>query len=90
MDKTIQQSQHQNFESIRHKDEDGNESWQARELAVVLGYAEYRNFFPVISKAREACENSGHPANNHFVRMHKMVLIGSGARRQVEDIKLSR
>lgn len=82
--------QHQNFENIRHKDEVGNEFWQARELAVVLGYAEYRNFFPVISKAREACENSGHSADNHFVGMHEMVVIGSGAKRQIEDIRLSR
>jgi DNA-damage-inducible protein D len=82
--------QHQNFESIRHEDAEGNEFWQARELAAVLGYAEYRNFFPVILKAREACENSGHSAGNHFVRMHEMVVIGSGAKRLVEDVRLSR
>jgi DNA-damage-inducible protein D len=78
------------FEEIRHVAEDGAEYWLARELAVVLEYAQYRNFQPVIERAIEACENSGLDREDHFAHIHTMVDIGSGGRRRVEDWKLSR
>jgi DNA-damage-inducible protein D len=78
------------FEAIRHLDEEGREYWLAREIAPVLDYAQYRNFLPVIDKAREACRNSNQPEADHFADMRKMVEIGSGAYRPVEDIQLSR
>jgi len=78
------------FEEIRHVAEDGAEYWLARELAVVLEYAQYRNFQPVIERAIEACENSGLDHLDHFAHIHTMVHIGSGGRRRIEDWKLSR
>ena len=78
------------FEAIRRVGEDGMEFWSARQLARSLDYSEYRHFLPVIEKARKACENSGHAAVDHIEDVLDMVEIGSGARRQVEDIKLSR
>ena len=47
------------FEEIKHIDEYGNEYWYARELSKVLEYRDWRNFFKVLKKAKEACENSG-------------------------------
>ncbi len=78
------------FEAIRHLNENGHDYWSAREMARILGYQEYRNFSPVILKAKESCSNSGQKITDHFVDMHEMVIIGSGAHRQVEDIHLSR
>lgn len=56
--------------------------WQ---LGKVLEYAEYRNFLPVIEKAQTACTNSGQPVENHFVELHEMVQIGSGAEREIQE-----
>ena len=78
------------FESIKKTHESGNEFWSAREIAKTLGYLEYRNFLPVIGKAQEACLNSGQKVADHFVDMHEMVQIGSGAQREVQDVRLSR
>lgn len=79
------------FEQIKQTDEAGNEYWSARDMAKVLEYGEYRNFKPVIEKAKEACRNSGQPVENHFVVFHEMVKIGSGAERGFDDgVKLSR
>jgi DNA-damage-inducible protein D len=79
------------FEKVKQTDENGNEFWSARELSKVLGYLEYRNFKPVIEKAKEACKNSDQLIENHFVDYHEMVRIGSGAERGFNDgIKLSR
>ena len=78
------------FEQIKKMDENNHEYWTARDMAKVLDYLEYRNFKPVIDKAWEACKNSGHAPENHFVQFHEMVSIGSGAERPVENIKLSR
>lgn len=78
------------FEQIRKSDDNGNEFWSARDLAKVLEYTEYRNFKPVIKKAKEACKQSGQLVENHFVHLHEMVVIGSGASRELESAKLSR
>lgn len=89
-DKRIATQHHATFEAIRHVDGEGNEFWLARALARVLDYSEYRHFLPVIERAREACKNSGQPVENHYEDVLDMVEIGSGAKRQVEDIRLSR
>jgi DNA-damage-inducible protein D len=81
---------HTTFEGIRQSDEAGNEFWSARQLARVLEYSEYRHFLPVIAKAREACQNSEYAVDDHFEDVLDMVEIGSGAKRQVEDVRLSR
>lgn len=78
------------FEQIKETDENGNEFWTARKISKILEYAEFRNFLPVIERAKEACKNSGQGIENHFVDYHEMVGIGSGAERQMESIKLSR
>ncbi len=78
------------FEEIKRVDENGAEYWSARDMAKVLEYLEYRNFLPVIKKAKEACVNSQHKVDDHFVDMHEMVTIGSGAKRSLDTVKLSR
>jgi len=79
------------FEQIKKTDENGNEFWTARDLSKALEYSEYRNFKPVIEKAKEACKNSGQEITDHFVEFHEMVKIGSGAERGFDDgVKLSR
>lgn len=78
------------FESIKHVDENGIEFWTSRGLYKILEYIEYRNFLPVIEKAKIACKNSGQMTENHFVDINEMVNIGSGAERVVDSIKLSR
>jgi len=89
-DKPIVDPHHQTFEGIRRIDAEGNEYWTARHLARVLEYSEYRHFLPVIDRAKEACRNSGHAEADHFEDVLDMVEIGSGARRSVPDIHLSR
>ena len=78
------------FESIKHIDKNGIEYWTSRSLWKILEYNEYRNFLPVIEKARIACVNSGQNIEDHFVDINEMVTIGSGAERPVDSIKLSR
>lgn len=86
----ISKAHHATFEGIRHVDAKGNGFWLARELAVVLDYSQYRHFLPVIEKAKEACRNSGQRMEDHIEDLLTMVDIGSGAKRQVEDYRLSR
>ncbi len=83
-------SAHLGFESIRQQDADGREFWSARDLAPLLDYQSWRNFVQVIEKARLACTQSGQPDVDHFVEAIKMVDIGSGAKRPIDDISLSR
>ena len=78
------------FENIKRYLDDGIEFWYARELQDVLEYTEWRNFKKVIDKAKIACDNSGNSVEDHFVDINKMVQIGSGADRIVDDIQLSR
>ncbi|GHO87040.1 BRO family protein [Dictyobacter formicarum] len=79
------------FEAIRQIDEYGNEYWSARSLGRILGYStNYRNFQKAIRKAEEACQNSNEAVADHFAHMRKMVSIGSGAQREVDDVHLSR
>lgn len=66
------------------------ECWSARELQITLGYAKWDNFFKVIEKAKTSCESSGVAISDHFADVGKMVPIGSGVERKIEDIALSR
>ena len=78
------------FEDIKHIDENGIEYWYARELMKVLSYKDWRYFDAVIEKARTACKNSEITDVDHFVVDNKMVEIGSGAKREQKDYKLTR
>jgi DNA-damage-inducible protein D len=78
------------FESYANKADDGIEFWFARDLQHLLGYTEWRNFTKVINKAKTACETGGHAISDHFVGVNKMVQIGSGTEREIEDIMLTR
>ena len=80
----------QSFEDIKHIDENGIEYWYARELMRVLSYKDWRYFDGVIEKAKIACQNSGITDIDHFVVDNKMVEIGSGAKRERKDYKLTR
>ena len=89
-EKRIVAQHHKTFDSIRQFDAEGNEFWIARQLARVLEYSEYRHFQPVIERAKEACRNSKHAVDDHFEDVLDMVDIGSGAKRQIADVRLSR
>jgi len=71
-------------------DFEGVECWSARELQNILGYSQWRNFKNVIDKAQKSCEQAGENAKNHFAEFSKMVEIGSGAQKEIEDIALTR
>lgn len=66
------------------------EFWFARDLQDLLGYSEWRNFLKVIEKAKDSAHSVGATVQNHFVDVNKMVQIGSGAGRPIEDIMLTR
>ena len=78
------------FESIKQVNEIGQEYWSGRELYTKLEYLKWDKFLNVIEKAELACENSGEQTQNHFPRVEKLVEIGSGAKRDIGDIHLSR
>jgi DNA-damage-inducible protein D len=86
----LEMQHHTTFENIRRLDGDGNEYWLARQLAKVLEYSQYRHFLPVLERAREACRQSGQRVQDHMEDILTMVDIGSGAQREVEDVRLSR
>jgi DNA-damage-inducible protein D len=78
------------FEGHAQQTEAGVEYWLGRDLQHLLGYAEWRNFGMVLSRAKTACELSGHPVADHFVDVTKMVELGSGSQREVDDAMLTR
>lgn len=78
------------FEKAAYTEDDSVEYWLARDLSHLLGYSDYRNFTKTIEKAKISCSNSGHEIDNHFVDVTEMVIIGSGAEREIDNIKLSR
>lgn len=69
---------------------EGIECWSARELQSLLGYSKWENFSKVIEKAKESCKNAGQNVTDHFPDVRKMVLIGSGAEKEIDDILLTR
>ncbi len=91
MDKEIIVRLHSSFEDVVCTDsESGVEYWCARDLQMLLGYARWENFAKVIDKAITACNNSGYDPKDHFADLTKMVDLGSGAKREIKDIALTR
>jgi len=86
----VDKKHHRTFESMRRQDEDGAEYWSARELQAVLEYSGWQRFNAVIHKAIQACSNAKIDPSDHFNHVVKMVTVGSGARRKVADVRLSR
>lgn len=78
------------FENLKHINEYGQEFWYARELQPALEYSQWRRFADAIERAKIACEKSGHKVADHFAGAGKMVNVGSGAKRIVDDFALSR
>ena len=79
------------FDSIINTEEKDNiEFWYARDLQIQLGYKRWENFIETIKKAMQSCENAGIEVDNHFREVTKMVQIGSGARRNLQDYMLTR
>lgn len=77
------------FENVAAELE-GVECWSARDLQVLLGYSKWENFEKVIQKAKDACKNAGEEIAYHFPDVRKMVSIGSGAEKEIDDILLTR
>lgn len=84
------QSLTETFEGHAQQTENGVEYWLARDLQYLLGYTEWRNSNLVISKAKVACEVSGHPPADHFVEVNKTITMPKGAEKDVPDLMLTR
>ena len=77
------------FEESVHE-QDGVEFWLARELQELLGYTDWRNFVNAVDKAKESCKTTKENVLDHFVDVNKMIEVGKGGMRAVEDILLTR
>jgi len=91
MEKAIVVRLHSSFEeTVRQHPESGTEFWCARDLQLLLGYANWQNFAKVVDKAITACQTAGYDPKDHFADISKMVEVGSGATREIQDIALTR
>ncbi len=88
--KEIERRHHKTLEDLKHFTDNDTEFWFARDLQFVLDYSSWDKFKRVILKAISACKNSGQEPGNHFSQVGKMVKLGSGSQREIEDYQLSR
>ena len=90
MKKELVQTLTDTFEGHAQQTESGVEYWLARDIQHLLGYTKWENFLNVVNKAKTACEVSGHDIDNHFPDVRKMVDLGSGSQREIDDIMVTR
>lgn len=90
MKKEVVTKLHASFEDLVQKNADGAEIWFARDLQVLLEYARWENFSNVLARARTACATAGYEPADHFLDVTKMVDLGSGATREIDDVALTR
>ena len=89
MESNLVNKTEQDFEKIKHTNENGIEFWYARELMTVLEYKQWRRFEQVIERAKEACKNSNINIDDHFASVGKIVKAGATSK-NIGDIKLTR
>lgn len=89
MEKKLIQELKDKFEEAAYE-HIGVEYWLARELQILLGYSEWRNFTHVIERAKVSCTSNGDHISDHFVEVNKMVSLGSGSERNIYDLMLTR
>jgi DNA-damage-inducible protein D len=90
MDRDLIVRLNKSFEESAYETEEGIEYWLARDLQVLLDYSQWRNFEQVIEKAKMSCKTAGQSSDDHFADVSKMVDLGSGSQRKIDDIMLTR
>jgi DNA-damage-inducible protein D len=90
MKREVVQSLTSTFEAHAQLTDSGVEYWLGRDIQHLLGYAKWDNFLSVVSKAKTACEVSDHLIVDHFADVGKMVDLGSGSQREIDELMLTR
>ncbi|MEI6102378.1 MAG: DNA damage-inducible protein D [Methanothrix sp.] len=90
MNRELIQQMQSHFDSLANNLDDGTEFWFARDLQKPLGYATWQNFSRTIKRAIESCETAKIDSNDHFSAVTKMITLGKGGLREVDDLLLTR
>jgi DNA-damage-inducible protein D len=78
------------FENSSYRTDEEIEFWLARDLQHLLGYSKWDNFKNVILKAKTTCEVSGHNIPEHFPDVGKTIKMPQGAKKEIDDLMLTR